>query len=110
MWRCRSLTFSSVLPVAEAFAASPENYPTRPTKLIVPFGAGSASDFRGRIADQYMAKALGLSIIADNQPGAQGLLGAGPPPDLRRMKDVDDVSGGEPLEVFLECNRVMRWF
>ncbi len=46
---------------------------------------------------QYMAKALGQSIIVDNQPGAQGVLGAGPPPDLRRMKDVNDVSGREPL-------------
>jgi tripartite-type tricarboxylate transporter receptor subunit TctC len=110
MWRCRSLTFSSVLLVAGAFAASPENYPTKLTKLIVPFGAGSAADFRGRITAQYMAKALGQSIIVDNQTGAQGLLGAGPPPDLRRMKDVNDVSGREPLEVFLESNRVMRWF
>jgi tripartite-type tricarboxylate transporter receptor subunit TctC len=69
MWRCLSLTFSSVLLVAGAFAASPENYPTKPTELIVPFGAGSTSDFRGRIAAQYVAKALGQSIIVDNQPG-----------------------------------------
>ena len=110
MWRCLSLTFSSVLLAAGAFAASPENYPTKPIKLIVPFGAGSGSDFRGRITAEYMAKALGQPIIVDNQPGAQGLLGAGPPPDLRRMKDVNDVSGREPLEVFLESNRVMRWF
>jgi tripartite-type tricarboxylate transporter receptor subunit TctC len=76
MWRCRSLTFSSVLLVAGALAASPENYPTKLTKLIVPFGAGSASDFRRRITAQYMAKALGQSTIVDNQPGAQGV-GAG---------------------------------
>jgi tripartite-type tricarboxylate transporter receptor subunit TctC len=68
MWRCLSLTFSSVLLVAGAFAASRENYPTKLTKLIVPFGAGSASDFRGRITAEYMAKALGQSIMVDNQP------------------------------------------
>jgi tripartite-type tricarboxylate transporter receptor subunit TctC len=93
MWRCLSLTFSSVLLVAGAFSASPENYPTKPTKLIVPFGGGSASEFRERITAQYMAKALGQSIIVDNQPRAQGLLGAGPPPDLRRRKGVNDASG-----------------
>jgi tripartite-type tricarboxylate transporter receptor subunit TctC len=70
MWRCLSLTFSSVLRVAGAFGASPENYPTKPTRLVVPLGAGSASDFRGRITFQYMAKALGQSIIVDSQPGA----------------------------------------
>jgi tripartite-type tricarboxylate transporter receptor subunit TctC len=77
MWRCLSLALSSVLLAAGAFAASPENYPTKPIKLIVPFGAGSGSDFRGRITAEYMAKSLGQPIIVDNQPGAQGLLGAG---------------------------------
>ncbi len=40
MWRC--LTFSSVLLVAGALAASPENYPTKPTKLAEPQISGGA--------------------------------------------------------------------
>jgi tripartite-type tricarboxylate transporter receptor subunit TctC len=77
MWRCINLAVGSALLAATAFAASPEPYPVKPIKLVVPFGTGSASDSRARLTAQYMAKTLGQPVIVDNQPGAQGLIGAG---------------------------------
>jgi tripartite-type tricarboxylate transporter receptor subunit TctC len=76
MWRCIKLAVGALL-TATAFAASAETYPSKPIKLVVPFGTGSSSDFRGRITAQYMAKTLGQPVIVDNQPGAQGIIGAG---------------------------------
>ena len=57
-----------------AFAA--DNYPTRPIRLIVPYGAGGNADILGRIVGARLADVLGQPVIIDNRPGASGLLGS----------------------------------
>ena len=57
-----------------AFAA--DNYPTRPLRLIVPYGAGGNADILGRIVGARLADVLGQPVIIDNRPGASGLLGS----------------------------------
>jgi tripartite-type tricarboxylate transporter receptor subunit TctC len=51
-------------------------YPTRPIRLIVPYGAGGNADILARIVGQRLAAVLGQSVIIDNRPGASGLLGS----------------------------------
>jgi len=51
-------------------------YPARPVRIIVPFGAGSATDTVARVMGQNLADALGQSFVIDNRAGANGAIGA----------------------------------
>jgi tripartite-type tricarboxylate transporter receptor subunit TctC len=48
----------------------------RPVKLILPVSAGSGVDAIARAASAQLGKALGQSVVIDNQPGAGGVVGA----------------------------------
>ena len=51
-------------------------YPSKPIKAIVPFAAGSATDTIGRAFANKMEEVLGQTIIVENKPGVNGMLGA----------------------------------
>lgn len=53
-----------------------QSYPVRPIRLILPFPAGGVTDIVARIIAQPVAQQLGQSIIIDNRPGADGIIGA----------------------------------
>lgn len=52
------------------------DYPNRPVRVIVPFGAGSATDVVARTIGQNLAEALGQAMVVDNRAGANGTIGA----------------------------------
>ncbi len=56
--------------------ATAQDYPTRPVRMVVPFPAGSASDFLARVLGQKLTEAWGQQIVVDNRPGAGGLIGS----------------------------------
>ena len=51
-------------------------YPATPIRAVVPFAAGSATDQIGRAFAAEMSKTLGQSIVVENKPGVNGMLGA----------------------------------
>lgn len=53
-----------------------QSYPNKPIKAIVPFAAGSATDQIGRAFAAKMSEILGQTIVVDNRPGVNGMLGA----------------------------------
>lgn len=53
-----------------------QTYPNKPIKLVVPYAAGGGTDVLARIVAEGMAKALGQTVIVENQAGANGLLGS----------------------------------
>lgn len=55
-----------------AFAA----YPNKPVNIVVPFGAGSATDTLARAIAQALSEKWGQSVTVDNKPGAGGAIGA----------------------------------
>jgi tripartite-type tricarboxylate transporter receptor subunit TctC len=56
-------------------AASAQDYPSKPIKLIVSFGPGGGADIVGRILGQAMAEKLGQPVVIENRPGAAGTIG-----------------------------------
>lgn len=63
----------AALLVVESAAA--QDYPTKPIRLIVPFGAGGGSDYVGRLVAQKLTEQLGQSMVVENRPGAASLVG-----------------------------------
>ena len=47
-----------------------QEWPTKPIRVVIPFGAGSATDVIPRIVMDGLAKRLGQPIIVENRPGA----------------------------------------
>jgi len=59
-----------------AIAASAQAFPTRPIKIIVPFGAGGVADITARVLAQKMSETptLGQQVIVENRPSAGGIV------------------------------------
>ena len=55
-----------------AGGAAAQDYPNRPVRLIVPYGAGGASDVMARYLGQKLGELLGQSVVVENQAGAAG--------------------------------------
>lgn len=64
--------------VAAVVVASPAmaEWPEKPIQLIVPWGAGGATDQVTRVVAAELAKDLGQNIVVVNQPGASGSIGS----------------------------------
>lgn len=61
--------------VCAGAASAQQPYPSKPIKLIVPFGPGSASDILARIISEPLTQALGQPIVIENKPGNNTTLG-----------------------------------
>jgi tripartite-type tricarboxylate transporter receptor subunit TctC len=57
-------------------AAQAQPYPNRPITIVVPFGAGSATDTVTRVVAQPLSIALKQSVVVENKPGANGAIAA----------------------------------
>lgn len=60
---------------ATATSAIAQNYPNKPIRIIVPFGAGGPADIYARYLGQHMQKPLGQSFVVENRPGAGSIIG-----------------------------------
>ena len=58
-----------------AFEASAQTWPSRPIKLVVPTGAGTATDVMARLVADGVSRTIGLPMVVENMPGASGILG-----------------------------------
>src|SRR6516162_1271346 len=55
-------------------ASAQDKYPSKPIKVVVPFGPGSATDIVMRIVGEHMRPILGQPVVIENKPGAFGIL------------------------------------
>ena len=65
-------TFTSLLALAAAPSFAQADFPNKPIRVIVPFGAGSGADGATRVIAEQMQRVLGQSMVVENRPGASG--------------------------------------
>lgn len=65
------LTMTSVFP---ARAQAP--YPSRPIRIVVPFGAGGFADITVRLLADKLAQRANAQVVIENRPGAGGIVAA----------------------------------
>src|SRR5215472_7518031 len=65
----------AALLVAPLCGAQAEDYPARPVKIIVPFGAGGPADVAARLIGNVFQESMGQPFVIENRTGAGGVIG-----------------------------------
>jgi tripartite-type tricarboxylate transporter receptor subunit TctC len=71
----KKIALAALALLALALPALAETYPSKPVKIIVPFGPGGFTDVVARILQKELAPVLGQPIIIENRPGAGSTIG-----------------------------------
>lgn len=76
---------TSLLPLARWANAADAGFPSKPMRIVVPLGPGSAFDSATRVFADQLSKDAGQPVIVENKPGADTAIGVrdvmGQPPD-----------------------------
>lgn len=73
---CAVLVAAPGFNTSAAAPAAKETYPNKPIRMVIPFAAGGFSDVVGRIVTQKFSEHVGQPVVADNRPGASGIIGS----------------------------------
>ena len=73
MKRMALLLLAAIVAIATS-AGAQEKYPSKPVRVVVPFGPGSATDIVMRIVGEQMRSILGQPVVIENKPGAFGII------------------------------------
>jgi tripartite-type tricarboxylate transporter receptor subunit TctC len=68
--RLAAIVVLGTLPV------SAQDYPSKPLRVVAPFGPGTATDTVARVIANELGKLTGQPVVVDNKPGAEGQIGA----------------------------------
>src|SRR5437773_7587998 len=68
-------TLAAMAATAVASAAMAQTYPSKPLRLVLPYTPGGVVDFIGRTLAQRLSDQFGQPVVADNRPGAGGIIG-----------------------------------
>lgn len=71
----RSILTMILVAILTAGSAIAQSYPTKPIRIINPFGAGSLVDIIARVIGQKLTESLGQQVIVDTRAGAAGVIG-----------------------------------
>src|SRR5262245_60206410 len=72
----RQFAATALLVLSElALAQAKDDYPARPIRVVVVYGAGGGLDIVTRIVADPLTHALGRQVVVENRPGAGGNIG-----------------------------------
>ena len=95
----RRYALALLASLAAIAPAAAQDWPTKPVRLIVPFGPGSTPDIVGRVIADHLQPMLGQPFVIENRPGASGNTGT----DLVAKAEPDGytigISLGGPLAI-----------
>jgi tripartite-type tricarboxylate transporter receptor subunit TctC len=81
----RVASLFALLWLVPAAPCAAQDYPSRPVKMIIPFGAGGPTDIFTRLLAEELRKSLKEPFVMENRPGAGTIIGtdaaAKSPPD-----------------------------
>ncbi len=72
---CAALVFAAILATPGADGQTSSSWPTRSIRIIVPYPPGGLSDVFARLIGDKLARRLGQSIVIDNRPGGNTIIG-----------------------------------
>ncbi|MBV7484854.1 tripartite tricarboxylate transporter substrate binding protein [Bordetella sp. BOR01] len=67
---CAAMFLAAVQP------AVADTYPSKPIKMVVPFGPGSGTDQVARALSEAMSKLDKVTVVVENRPGGNGFIAA----------------------------------
>lgn len=71
----KNILYMAALLAGGIGSAWAQGYPSKPIKMVVPYAAGGAADITARVLGQKMSESLGVPVVVDNKPGANGMIG-----------------------------------
>ncbi|MFO1157829.1 MAG: tripartite tricarboxylate transporter substrate binding protein [Reyranellaceae bacterium] len=72
----RRLVLLAAMAITWAMPAAAQDFPSKPIKIIVPFGPGTATDTVARVVGAEIGNRTGQPVVIENKPGAEGQIGA----------------------------------
>lgn len=81
-----------------------QGWPTKPIRVIAPFGSGGSADITGRVFAAYLESQIKQSAVIENRPGANGIIGTeivkNAPPDGYTIQIVSNSTHGANASLF----------
>src|SRR5262245_40334905 len=77
MTNLRALFAAAILALASTTVATAQDWPTKPVRILVGFGAGGGTDVATRLVADGLSELLGQQFIVENRPGAGGTIAGG---------------------------------
>jgi tripartite-type tricarboxylate transporter receptor subunit TctC len=65
----------AVVLASFSVASWSQTYPSRPVKIIVPYGVGGSADVYARYLGAKLQESLGQSVVVENRPGGGSIVG-----------------------------------
>lgn len=72
----RMIVAVAALAASAAAFAQGSDYPNRAVKMVVSFPPGGGADLTARMVAQKLTDTLGQTVVVENRPGANGLVGS----------------------------------
>jgi len=70
-----ALALIAMLAVAPVSPSHAQDYPARPVRIVVPFGAGGPADVTARLLGNILQEKFGQPFVVENRTGAGGVIG-----------------------------------
>jgi len=70
------LLIATACVISATALAQKAEWPTKPVRMIVPFGAGGAADVTARLFADHLSQAFRQQFVVENRSGGGGLIGA----------------------------------